>query len=381
MQSILIIAGEVSGDLLGAGLVREFAAIKPEVKFFGFGGDRMASTGVELVYHVKQLAIFGIWEAVKNYRYIKNIQRQLLKVVKERKPSMAILIDYPGFNLNLAPKLKAMGISVFYYVSPQIWAWGAGRIRKIKKNVDLMAVLFDFEKGIYDRAGIPAVWVGHPMIDDIVITNRESVFREKNNLKDKDIVIGLFPGSRQSEVNRLLPSMLQAIPLIQRRFPAIKPIIAKADSLDESLYRAIFDRVRLFAPFNRSTNYELMAYSKLCLVCSGTATLECGVIGTPLLILYKTSFLTYIIARWLIKIRHIGLVNIISRRSVAPELIQRSCNPDNIALHTLMFLENSAKYQTAKTEMANLRNHIGKTGASRNVAAAAVELYNCIHKL
>ncbi len=380
MQNVLIVAGEVSGDLLGAGLVREFAAINPDVKFFGFGGDRMAAAGVELVYHVKQLAIFGIWEAVKNYRYIKNIQRQILKVIEERKPSMAILIDYPGFNLNLAPKLKAMGISVFYYVSPQIWAWGAGRIRKIKKNVDLMAVLFDFEKGIYDRAGVPAVWVGHPMVDEIVVNSRESVFREKNDLEDRDIVIGLFPGSRQSEVSRLLPDMLQAVSLIRRRFPAIKALIAKSDSLDESLYQSIFDGERLFVPFNKSTNYELMAYSKLCLVCSGTATLECGVIGTPLLILYKTSFITYVIARWLIKIKYIGLVNIISRRLIAPELIQRRCNPKNIANHALMFLENSAKYQTAKTELANLRNHIGKTGASRNVAAAAAGLYNGIQR-
>jgi len=174
--------------------------------------------------------------------------------------------------------------------------------------------------------------------------------------------------------------MLQAVSLIRRRFPAIKALIAKSDSLDESLYQSIFDGERLFVPFNKSTNYELMAYSKLCLVCSGTATLECGVIGTPLLILYKTSFITYVIARWLIKIKYIGLVNIISRRLIAPELIQRRCNPKNIANHALMFLENSAKYQTAKTELANLRNHIGKTGASRNVAAAAAGLYNGIQR-
>ncbi len=380
MQDVLIIAGEVSGDLLGAGLVKEFISINPDVKFFGFGGDRMADAGVELICHVRQLAILGIWEAVKNYLYIKNIQKQLLQVVKERKPSMAILIDYPGFNLNLAPKLKAMGIAIYYYVSPQIWAWGSGRIKKIKRNVDLMAVLFDFEKEIYNREGVTAVWVGHPILDEITIRNRESVFREKNNLEDKDIIIGLFPGSRQSEVKRLLPEMLKAIPKIQRRFPSIKPIIAKADSLDESFYQKIFEQQRLSVQFNKSANYELMAYSKLCLVCSGTATLECGIIGTPLLVLYKTSFLTYIIARWLIKIKYIGLVNILLRRAIVPELIQYRCNPDSIAAHAIMFLENSAKYHSVKTELSNLKSHLGKSGASRNAAVAAVGLYNRIGK-
>lgn len=370
----------MSGDLLGAGLVKEFAAINPDVKFYGFGGDRMSSAGVELIRHIKQLAIIGIWEAVKKYSYIKNIQNDLLRVIKERKPAMAILVDYPGFNLNLAPKLKAMGITVFYYVSPQIWAWGAGRVKKIKRNVDLMAVLFDFEKDIYDKEGVPAVWVGHPMLDDIVIGSRESAFRENNDLEDRDIIIGLFPGSRQSELNRLLPDMLKAISILQRRYPTIRPLIAKADSLDESSYQEIFNQERLSAPFCKSTNYDLMAHSKLCLVCSGTATLECGVIGTPLLVLYKTSFLTYIIARWLVKIKHIGLVNIISRRSIAPELIQNQCNPQNIANHVVVFLENSAKYQTAKTELANLRNHLGKSGASRNVAIAAAGLYNRIQR-
>jgi lipid-A-disaccharide synthase len=379
MQNVLIVAGEVSGDLLGAGLVKEFSKNKPEVKFFGFGGDRMSATGVELIYHIRQLAFMGFWEVAKNYRFIKNAQKQLLRTVAERKPSMAILIDYPGFNLRLAAKLKAMGVTVFYYVSPQIWAWGAGRIKKIKRDVDLMAVLFDFEKDIYDKAGVPAVWVGHPILDEIKIDNPESEFYLLNNLIKDDIVIGLLPGSRQNEVARLLPDMLKAAAMLKTSCPNLKPIIAKAESLDESLYQMICQQAGQSVPFFLGSNYELMAYSKICLVCSGTATLECGIIGTPLIVLYKTSFFTYMLARLLIKIKFIGLVNIVSGKSVVPELIQSGCNAADIARESLSFLNDSEKYLKTKSELAKIKDHLGNTGAARRVAIAAVDLFERIN--
>jgi lipid-A-disaccharide synthase len=379
MQNILIVAGEVSGDLLGAGLVKEFGQIKPDIKFFGFGGDRMSTAGVELIYHIRQLAFMGFWEVAKNYRFIKNAQKQLLRAVAERKPSMAILIDYPGFNLRLAAKLKAMGVAVFYYVSPQIWAWGAGRIKKIKRDVDLMAVLFDFEKEIYDKAGVPAVWVGHPILDELKIDNPESEFYRRNNINKENMVIGLFPGSRQNEVTRLLPDMLKATAMIKISYPNLKPIIAKAESLDESLYQVICQQAGQLVPFAVGSNYELMSYSKICLVCSGTATLECGIIGTPLLVLYKTSFFTYMLARLLIKIRFIGLVNIVSGKSVVPELIQSNCTAGNIANESLGFLNDITKYQKTKTELAKIKGRLGDSGAARRVATAAADLFERIN--
>jgi lipid-A-disaccharide synthase len=379
MQNVLIVAGEVSGDLLGAGLVKEFSQIRSDIKFFGFGGDRMSAAGVELIYHIRQLAFMGFWEVAKNYRFIKNAQKQLLRAVAERKPSMAILIDYPGFNLRLAAKLKAMGVTVFYYVSPQIWAWGAGRIKKIKREIDLMAVLFDFEKEIYDKAGIPAVWVGHPILDELKIDNPESEFYRRNTLNKDEIVIGLFPGSRHNEVKRLLPDMLKAIAIISNSYPNVRAIIARAESLDSTVYDEMLNKEKQAVPFCVGSNYELMAYSKICLVCSGTATLECGIIGTPLLVLYKTSFFTYILARLLIKIKFIGLVNIVSGKSVVPELIQSNCTAENIANESLGFLNDITKYQKTKTELAKIKGRLGDSGAARRVAIAAVDLYDRIN--
>jgi lipid-A-disaccharide synthase len=379
MQNVLIVAGEVSGDLLGAGLVKEFAKNKPEVKFFGFGGDRMSTAGVELIYHIRQLAFMGFWEVAKNYRFIKNAQKQLLRAVAERKPSMAILIDYPGFNLRLAAKLKAMGIAVFYYVSPQIWAWGAGRIKKIKRDIDLMAVLFDFEKDIYDKARVPAVWVGHPVLDEIKIDNTVSEFYRLNNLNKDDIVIGLLPGSRQSEITRLLPDMLKAAAIISNSYPNVRAIIARAESLDSAVYDEMLNKEKQAVPFCVGSNYELMAYSRICLICSGTATLECGIIGTPLIVLYKTSFFTYMLARLLIKIKFIGLVNIVSGKSVVPELIQSRCTAENIANETLGFLNDTVMYQKTRSELAKIKDHLGNSGATRRVAMAAVDLFERIN--
>jgi lipid-A-disaccharide synthase len=374
MQNILIVAGEVSGDILGAGLVEEFKQIKPDARFFGFGGDRMTANGVDLMYHIRQLAFLGFWEVAKNYRFIKNAQTQLLDKVKEIKPEMAILIDYPGFNLRLAAKLRAMGVKVFYYVSPQIWAWGASRINKIKRDVDLMAVLFDFEKDIYIKAGVPVIWVGHPMLDEIDIKTTESEFRDRNNIMDEEMVIGLLPGSRELEVKRLLPEMLKAMAIINSRFPNARGFIAKAESLDNAIYQEIFDREKQIIPFGRGSNYDLMAYSKICLVCSGTATLECGIIGTPLLVLYKTSFLTYIIARQLLKIKYIGLANIVSGKLVAPELLQHECTGEKIAQESLNYLENVSMYQKTKASLAQIKCHLGNPGAARRAAQAAAEL-------
>jgi lipid-A-disaccharide synthase len=374
MNDILIVAGEASGDFLGAGLVKELLRLNPDQNFFGLGGDKMSSTGVELLYHIKDLAFLGFWEVVKNLRSIKKIERDLLAQIDKRKPAMAILIDYPGFNLRLAPKLKRRGIKIFYYVSPQIWAWGASRIDKIKRDIDLIAVFFEFEKDIYETAGVPVVWVGHPLLDEIAVTQSEDGFRKANHIKTEDIIIGLFPGSRELEITRIMPPMLEAFRLINIQKPNARGFIGKSSALDNALYqKMIGDNGSNIILYEGST-HDLMANAQFNLVCSGTATLECAIIGTPFLVLYKTSFITYLIARWLIKIPHIGLANVVAGKIVARELIQYECTARQIALATLAILNDRLRYQEAKEGLLQIRPKLGQPGAAGRAALAAKKL-------
>lgn len=374
-MDILIVAGEASGDTLGAGFVREFLKRRPDSKFFGLGGDKMKSSGVDIIYHIKDLAFLGFWEVIKNISFIRQVQADILRKIEELKPSMAVLIDYPGFNLRLAPKLKARGVKVFYYVSPQIWAWGAGRIKKIKKSVDHMAVVFRFEKEIYEKDGVPVTFVGHPLIDEIQTSLTDTEFAKLCNLRRDAIPIGLFPGSRLQEVKRILPEMLYGLELAFIGYPKIVGIIGKAPSLDSSIYEQIIDQCQARAIIYQGNNYELMAHSKLNLVCSGTATLECGIIGTPMIVMYKTSPITYHIARHLVRIPHIGMVNVVAGKKVVPELIQADCVGNKIAEQMLHYLNDDAFYNSVKEALSAIKAKLGERGASLRAAEAAMKLF------
>lgn len=374
MTDILIIAGEASGDTLGAGFVREYLKLQPQTRFFGLGGDKMNSAGVELAYHIKDLAFLGFWEVVKNIRFIKKVQRDILNQVDKHNPRMAVLIDYPGFNLSLAPKLKQRGIKVFYYISPQIWAWGARRIRQIKSNVDFMATIFEFEKELYEKAGVPVRWVGHPLLDEINISTSDIEFRQQAGLNSDDIAIGLFPGSRVQEISRILPEMLKALRLILSVKPEIKGLIARAPAIDISIYQNIMAEHNSNAMLYESSNYDLMSHAYLNLVCSGTATLECAIIGTPMAVVYKTSPITYWIARSLIKIPYIGMVNVVAGEKIVPELIQGKCNARAIADTSLKYLDNSEYYNDVKNKLSRIKSKLGEQGAAERAAIAAVEV-------
>lgn len=374
MTNILIIAGEASGDTLGAGFVREFQKLQRQTRFFGLGGDKMKTAGVKLSYHIKDLAFLGFWEVVKNIRFIKKVQRDVLYQVDILKPEMAVLIDYPGFNLSLASKLKQRGLKVFYYISPQIWAWGGGRIRKIKSSVDFMTTIFEFEKEVYEKAGVPVRWVGHPLLDEIQAPVAENEFRRIAGLKEDDIALGLFPGSRIQEIERILPELLQALDLISSANPLIKGLIGRAPAIDNAVYRNIMTRHNSNARFYEGGNYDLMARARLNLVCSGTATLECAIIGTPMVVVYKTSPPTYWIARSLIKIPYIAMVNVVAGEKIVPELIQGECNARAIAAMSRKYLDDSGFYNDVKNRLARIKSKLGETGAAGRAAMAAVEL-------
>ncbi|MCP4583975.1 MAG: lipid-A-disaccharide synthase [candidate division Zixibacteria bacterium] len=374
MTNILIIAGEASGDTLGAGFINEYLKLQPDTSFFGLGGDKMASAGVELSYHIRDLAFLGFWEVVKNIRFINKVEKDILERVDKIKPRMAVLIDYPGFNLRLAPKLKQRGIRVFYYISPQVWAWGAKRVGKIKANVDYMATIFEFEKEIYEKADVPVKWVGHPLLDEISVSLNESEFRRQLALNDNDIPIGLFPGSRIQEVGRILPEMLGALKMMMSERPEIKGVIGKAPTLDKSIYKDLIEQSGCKAMIYNGQNYDLMAHARLNLVCSGTATLECAIIGTPMIVVYKTSLVTYLIARNLIRIPHIGMVNVVAGKKIVPELIQGDCQAEKIAGESFKYLDDSQYNNEVQAQLLKIRSKLGETGAARRAAMAAVDV-------
>lgn len=374
MSHVLIIAGEASGDVLGAGFVDEFLKIRPAIRFFGLGGDKMAAAGVDLQYHIRDLAFLGFWEVVKNISLIRKVEKQILDQVDKLNPALAVLIDYPGFNLRLARKLKKRNIKIFYYISPQIWAWGAGRIRKIKKHVDLMTTIFEFEKDIYEKAGVPVRWVGYPMIDKIKAGMNDSEFRRRAGVAPGETIIGLFPGSRLQEIERILPTMLLAVKSMAAKRPGVKAVIGRAPAIDRAIYGKMLDEYFKDALILDGLNYDIMAHAKINIVCSGTATLECAIIGTPLIVVYKTSLPTYWIARWLIRIPYIGMVNVVAGEKIVPELVQNDCTPEKIAQTCLDYMNDEKLHAQVKSRLSSIKNKLGQPGAAGRAAESAVRL-------
>lgn len=352
-------------------MAAQLKLLDPNLELFGLGGDRMSLCGMELRYHTSQLSFLGFWEVIKHIPFIREVEKDLLEQVHRRKPSLAILIDYPGFNLRLAARLKALDVPVMYYVSPQVWAWGRKRIRKIKHLVNKMVVVFEFEKKMYEAEGMAAEWYGHPLLDIVKPKHERTAFLNKMGLDGNDRYIGLFPGSRKQEIERILPAMRDAVIEVARRDYNCRGIIGCAPGIDDSLYRQIGGESLLYS---RGNTYDLMAHSELNLVASGTATLECGILSKPLFILYKTSPVTYQIARRLIKIPFVGLVNVVAGEKIVPEFIQHDCRGSVIAREMKRYFA-SADFKTSMTsKLAMVKGKLGQPGASRHVAQSALQM-------
>jgi lipid-A-disaccharide synthase len=331
----------------------------------------MDTCGVSLLYHTNQLSFLGFWEVLKHLPFIKKVERDLLERIDKRKPSLAILIDYPGFNLRLAEKLKARGIPVIYYVSPQVWAWGKGRIAKIKRLVDKMIVVFEFEKEMYLKEGVKADWFGHPLLEIVHPRNTREDFLKKNNLASDTRFIGLFPGSRLQEIERILPVMRDSLAELSKQGLTLKGIIGCTPGIDDKLYRNLGGANLLYM---RAQTYDLMTYSELNLVASGTATLECAILGRPLFILYKTSPATYHIAKSLIKIPYVGLVNVVAGEKIIPEFIQRDCRPEQIARQMQIFFKDDNYKNEMLAQVSKIKSKLGQPGASKKVAELVLSI-------
>ena len=367
-KQILIIAGEASGDMHGAGLVTELRKLYPDIDFYGLGGDRMKETGLEIFYHINRLSFMGFFEVLKNLGFFRQVMKKMTQILDERKPDLAILIDYPGFNLKLAEEIKKRKIPLVYYISPQVWAWGKGRIKKIRKLVDKMIVVFPFEEKIYKDAQVDVDFISHPLLDVVKTSLTKDEFRNKLGIKENEILIGLLPGSRIQEIKKMLPTMLSACEIVKPRLKDLKVAVSLAPTIEKHLLESFLTQTRLEIVLVENFTYDLMRYSDFLLVKSGTSTLEAAIIGTPFLVIYKTGFLTWLVARSLVKVPYIGMVNLICGKKIVPEFVQYDVKPEKIALEMYNFLTDKEKYLNTKEELSRVKERLGEKGGYKRGA-------------
>ena len=371
----MIVAGEASGDLHGSFLVREMLAINPSLHFYGIGGNKMKEAGVKLLAHAADIGVVGFTEVFSKIGTFIRIIAKIRKSMDHLKPNLVILIDFPDFNLNfVARPARKRGIKVFYYISPQVWAWREGRVEQIKKLVNRMAVILPFEVDFYAGHGFAVDYVGHPLRDTVKTEFTQAQARLHFGLSEKKTTIGLLPGSRTAEIARLMPEIVKAAQIISHKIPDAQYILPLADTVEEQTVTSFIAAAGLTVKIVRGRTYDALACCDLAIVTSGTATLETGLMGVPMVIIYKMSFFSALIGKLIINPKHIGLVNIIAGRTIAPELIQLNATGPRIASEALAILLNNGKKQEMIGELQAIRAKLGEAGAARRAAQIACEM-------
>jgi lipid-A-disaccharide synthase len=353
-KKILISAGEASGDMHAANLVRSVHEIDPVIQFYGMGGVNMQQAGVNLIVNSRELAVMGIFDVITHFPKIKAAMSIMWRAVRNDRPNLVILIDYSGFNLRLAKAAKKAGVKVFYYVSPQIWASRQWRVKTVRKYVDVMVVILPFEVDFYKRHGIKAHFVGNPLVNKAQVTMTKHNAQQKFGLNPKRKTVGLFPGSRLSEIKRILPVILEAARLIKEKFPDVQFIMPLASSLTMDDLKPYITASTIEIKIVAGYNYDVMQVCDAIIAVSGTVTLEIALIGTPLVIIYKI-FPQYFPIKWVVKIPHIGLCNIIAGKEIAKELLQQQANPKNICAEISRILTDKKYRATMCHELANVK--------------------------
>jgi lipid-A-disaccharide synthase len=367
-KKILMVAGETSGDLHGAHLVEAIHQIDPEVQLLGVGGEHLERKGMKLLYHSHSLSVVGITEVLFKLRTILKALKGLKASLDREKPNLIILIDFPDFNLRLAKIAHQKGIPVLYYISPQIWAWRHGRVKLIAERVKKMVVFFPFEVPFYKTAGVDVEWVGHPLVDIVKpMLSKEEAFR-KFGLDPQRRTIGLLPGSRTHEVERLLPPLLASARLLQQEIPDLQFVIPLAPGFTEETLSPWMRNDIAPVKLIQGWTHDVMNISELLILASGTATLEGAILGKPMIIIYKVSLLSSWVARAMIQVNHIGLVNLVAGKGIAPELVQKDVNPKRIAEEALRILKDSVLQQNMIESLKEVRQRLGNPGAAQRAA-------------
>lgn len=367
MRSILIVSGESSGDKYGARLVARFKSLQPSYTFFGIGGKNMADQGVSILYSVEDLSVVGFFEIISHIPRIRAIFRRLQKEIVQNPPKAAVLIDSPDFNLRLAKYLKKFSIPVLYYISPTVWAWRKKRLKRIKKTVRKMLLIFPFEEKLYAEHKIPAEYVGHPLQELVKISLTKEEFSQKYQLDTKKKWISILPGSRKSEIKFHMPVITEAMKKIAEKWAA-QFILPLAENLSEDYVKSFLGKEYPDVRILSQDGYEAMAYSDIVLSSCGTSNLEAALLGTPLVAFYRISPLTYYAGIGFIKIKIFSIVNILAGKKIVPELIQRHFTVENILQETQKILESDREKMTLISEYEKIRHFLGEKIASEKAA-------------
>lgn len=373
---VFIVATESSGDNYGAALARELRDMRPDVELYGLGGGKMESAGVTLFKNMLEHSAVGFVEVVRSLRFFLDTMDDIVNKAKELRPDVVILVDAPDFNLRIAPRIKQLDIPIVYYVSPQLWAWREGRVDQIRKYIDRMLVIFPFEVDFYAKHGIEARFVGHPLLDIIdkeQINKRAEGLRHGFKIPAKKKVVGLFPGSRRAEVSRLMPRMLDAAREIMARRKDVIFLVGCSPWFNPERYKkAIAEHEDLPLRAIHGRSYEVMALADFSMICSGTATVEAAVVGSPFLCTYRMAWASALLAQMLVSYDYACMVNILAERQVVPELLQHQAEPLTMALIALECMETGAP--DMRGELAEVVKMLGGKGASRRAAEQALSV-------
>ncbi len=369
-KRVLLVAGEASGDLHGGFLVQELQRQLPGVQIAGVGGDHLRARGIDILADVRVLSAAGLVEIISSLRRHHRVMELLKHQMDHQRPDVVVLIDYPGFNLFVAKEAKKRGIPVFFYIAPQVWAWGKGRAKKMERLIERLAVIFPFEEAIFNAHGRDfARYVGHPLVDELHVSGTREQIRQRHGLSPAQPLLVLMPGSRRAEVRMLLPAMLQAAQQLKR--DGWQVVLLKASTIDRSYFEQVSGDRALPIALIEGDAYNLLHAADAGVIASGTATLEAALLGCPHVILYRFSLLTYLIAKLVIGRRIIGLPNVILGRQLFPELIQRDVTAANIVRSVRRIQDDQGSLDQAVKE---LQAAMGPPGASRRAADELVDL-------
>ncbi len=374
MKTVFISAGEASGDLHAAALIEALQARSSGLQFFGLGGELMKSRNVELMYDLRSLAVAGFWEVAKRILHFRRIFKQTLAEIDRRKPDLAIFVDYPGMNLRLAEQCHRRGIKTVFYIVPQVWAWKKGRIAKIESDIDLLLSILPFEKELFNPGRIRCEFVGHPLLDHVDDHLTDTDFRTLHHLNSAEKVVALLPGSRAGEVGKHYEIMLRAVKQLQDTGRSIKAFTAVRPELDVEIYRTIESRVGVTPEHVAKDRHSLLRHCDVAIVASGTATLEAALCGRPFCVIYRTGWITYQIARRVIKLNNVGLVNIVAGKEIVPEYLQDQMTPADLAAFCSNMLDNDQASSQVVAALSEVRHRLGDKGASERAANLICEL-------
>ena len=378
-KKLFVLAGEVSGDMHAAGVIAQLLKARPDISVFGIGGEKLRALGADLLYDASQTSIMGFIDVLKHSGFLRQVIRDLKEAVRREKPMAAFLIDYPGMNLLMARFFHELGIPVIYYISPQVWAWKEGRVKAIRRDVDRLLVIFNFEVEFFRRHDIDAEFVGHPVIEQLAelsLPSKES-FLKKHNIATDVRLVGLLPGSRPQEIAHILPEMLKAARLLSREYNIVF-LFGRSPHLDDTIFQAL-SHYRDLSIITCSA-YEVMQFSDLALVTSGTATLESLCFGVPMIVIYKTGMFNYLIGRLIIKLKNISLANIVAKglgssERVVPELIQHEANGAEIYRQARMILDNPESAAAMRRQLLAARETLASASPSKKISGILQEYF------